>query len=68
MTFLFPIENHSQKTFIALCIVFTILPVTAVTMRVMARKKVGRNLDLSDKVMVGAVVGRLASPLNGLKY
>lgn len=56
MTFLFPIENHSQKLFISICIVFTILPVTAVVLRMMARKKVGKQPDLSDKVMMGAVV------------
>ncbi|KAI9900244.1 hypothetical protein N3K66_004506 [Trichothecium roseum] len=56
MTFLFPIENHSQRLFISICIVFTILPVTAVVLRMMARKKVGKQPDLSDKVMIGAVV------------
>ncbi|KAJ1338619.1 hypothetical protein MN608_01479 [Microdochium nivale] len=54
MVFVFPVLYASQRMFISMCVLFTVLPVAAVIARVFARRISNRKLDLSDKIMIGA--------------
>ncbi|ETS74685.1 hypothetical protein PFICI_13169 [Pestalotiopsis fici W106-1] len=53
MVYVFPIERGSQKAIIAGAVVFSILPVAAVILRIIARSKHKDNkLDLSDWLII----------------
>lgn len=56
MTLIFPIENGPQQLFIAFAVVFAIVPSALVSLRVVARKRANRILNLSDWLMIGACV------------
>ncbi|ORY58147.1 uncharacterized protein BCR38DRAFT_489627 [Pseudomassariella vexata] len=45
---LFPVEKTEQVQIIAACVVLSVLPVTAVGLRILARKMAYRVLDMSD--------------------
>jgi hypothetical protein len=52
----FPIVTHNQKAVLAVAIVFAILPIIAVTLRLVARRLAKRSLDASDYCIVAACV------------
>lgn len=56
MTLLFPIENEDQQLFVAFAVVFAIIPSAMVSLRVVARRRANRILNLSDWLMIAACV------------
>lgn len=56
MTYIFPITLPNQKLVVAASIVFSILPVTAVALRIAARRIANRKLEPSDYLIVAACV------------
>ncbi|ORY56948.1 uncharacterized protein BCR38DRAFT_461513 [Pseudomassariella vexata] len=56
MSTIFPLETPSQKAVVAVAIIFSILPATAVGLRVVAKRIVHRGLDWSDYLIVAASV------------
>lgn len=57
MVYVFPIERDSQKAIIGGAVVFSLLPTTAVLLRLVARSRLkDRNLDLSDWLIILACV------------
>ncbi|KAI5860583.1 hypothetical protein GGS23DRAFT_229983 [Durotheca rogersii] len=57
MTFIFPIENLYQRAIVICGIVFSVIPAVFVGLRVLARRKANRVLDVSDyMVMVSCVL------------
>ncbi|KAH8651069.1 hypothetical protein BX600DRAFT_553986 [Xylariales sp. PMI_506] len=56
MVFLFPIENGSQKLFLAFSIIFSVLPTIAVVMRILSRRIANRTLHFADYLMVASCV------------
>ncbi|KAK6840721.1 hypothetical protein PG995_015931 [Apiospora arundinis] len=55
MVYVFPIERESQKAIIWCAVVFSILPIVAVVLRMVARSRLtSRTLDLSDWLIVFA--------------
>lgn len=59
---IFPVERSNQKALIACAVIFSILPMTAVGLRLLARRMSNRKVDLSDYLMIAACVS-LWSPL-----
>lgn len=60
MPFLFPIETAHQRAFVAFAVVFAIIPSIAVGLRILARRRLNRKLDVSDWLMVAACVSHAA--------
>lgn len=57
MVYVFPIERESQKAIIAGAVVFSLLPATAVVLRMVARsRRENWTLDLSDWLILVACV------------
>ncbi|KAK8075603.1 hypothetical protein PG997_010266 [Apiospora hydei] len=57
MVYVFPIERDSQKAILGGAVVFSLLPTTAVVLRLVARSRLqDRKLDLSDWLIVLACV------------
>ncbi|KAH9903597.1 hypothetical protein F4778DRAFT_91226 [Xylariomycetidae sp. FL2044] len=56
MAFIFPIERPDQRAIIACAIIFSLLPVTAVGLRIVSRRIANRTLDLSDYIIISACV------------
>jgi hypothetical protein len=52
----FPIEKPAQRAVLGVAIAFSILPVVAVGLRLLARKIAGRILDISDYLIMVAAV------------
>ncbi|KAI1086164.1 hypothetical protein F5B19DRAFT_498610 [Rostrohypoxylon terebratum] len=61
MPYMFPIERAGQKILIGCAVVFTIVPVTAVSLRMVARSRLkGHVLDLSDWLIILACIVAVA--------
>ena len=61
MVYVFPIERASQKAIIAGAVVFSLLPMIAVALRMVARSRLkNRNPDLSDWLIIVACVSFLS--------
>ncbi|KAK8069630.1 hypothetical protein PG994_006246 [Apiospora phragmitis] len=56
MVFLLPIERHEQRALFACAIVFSLLPTLFVALRLIDRRKSGRELDLSDYLILVALI------------
>lgn len=57
MVYVFPIERNSQKALIGCAVVFSLLPVIAVVLRIVARSRLKNfSLDLSDWLIILACV------------
>ncbi|KAI2636234.1 hypothetical protein GGS26DRAFT_588837 [Hypomontagnella submonticulosa] len=54
MTFVFPIETSKQRAIVACGIVFSLLAVAVVGLRVLARRKANRLLDMSDYLIIAS--------------
>lgn len=60
MVYVFPIEREPQKAIIAGAVIFSLLPATAVALRMVARSRLKvRTLDLSDWLILVACVSFL---------
>lgn len=53
---IFPVERSNQKALISCAVIFSILPMTAVGLRLLARRMSNRKVDLSDYLMIAACV------------
>lgn len=53
---IFPIETLEQIAVMVVSVIFAVLPVIAVSLRVLSRRKLGRKLDLSDGLMIFSCV------------
>lgn len=51
----FPIVNHRQRAVVSAAIIFSVVPTTAVFLRLLARRISARNLNLSDYCAIAAV-------------
>ncbi|KAI1451208.1 hypothetical protein F4805DRAFT_166453 [Annulohypoxylon moriforme] len=61
MAYVFPIERTSQKILIGSAVVFSLIPVTAVILRMVARSRIKNySLDLSDWLIVLACIVAVA--------
>lgn len=57
MVYVFPIERNSQKALVGCAVVFSLLPVIAVVLRIVARSRLKNfSLDLSDWLIILACV------------
>lgn len=57
MVYVFPIERTSQKAIIGSAVIFSLLPVIAVVLRIVARSRLKHfSLDLSDWLIILACV------------
>ncbi|KAI1654599.1 hypothetical protein F4813DRAFT_205764 [Daldinia decipiens] len=56
MPFIFPIETQDQRAIIVCGVVFSLLAVVSVALRVLARHRANRVLDLSDFFVIAACV------------
>lgn len=56
MVYIFPIERPVQKSVVTVGVLFSFIPMTAVALRIMARRISNRNLDMSDYLMIAACV------------
>lgn len=52
----FPLERAKQVTVFTVALVFAVFSVAAVALRLWSRHKLGRWLDASDYLMIGACV------------
>lgn len=59
MAVIFPVEKSDQWSLVLCAIVFSILPSTAVGLRIAARRLANRKLDLSDWLIIAACVSTL---------
>lgn len=55
-----PIETSSQASLIVVPVVFNLLAVVAVSLRILARRVSNRNLDVSDYMIIAALVVTMA--------
>ncbi|KAK7957927.1 hypothetical protein PG996_010631 [Apiospora saccharicola] len=55
----FPIERDDQRTILAASILIIIVPVMAASLRLLSRRIAKRTLDISDYLMVTAVVSSI---------
>jgi hypothetical protein len=53
---IFPIEKPAQRAVLGVAIAFSILPVIAVALRLLARKVASRGFDISDYLIMVACV------------
>lgn len=53
---MFPVERPNQKALISCAVIFSILPMIAVGLRILARRMSNRKIDLSDYLMIAACV------------
>ncbi|KAI1386037.1 uncharacterized protein F4822DRAFT_414827 [Hypoxylon trugodes] len=61
MPYIFPIERDSQKVLIGCAVIFSLLPVTAVVLRLIARSRIRNHiLDLSDWLIILACIVAVA--------
>ncbi|KAL5086366.1 hypothetical protein Trisim1_009089 [Trichoderma cf. simile WF8] len=61
MVYVFPIERNSQKALIGCAVVFSLLPVIAVVLRIVARSRLKNfSLDLSDWLIILACIVAVA--------
>lgn len=55
---MFPVVRSDQIALISCAIIFSIIPVTAVSLRILARRVSNRRVDTSDYLIVAACVSR----------
>lgn len=65
---MFPVENADQKALISCAVVFSVLPVSAVSLRLLARRIAHRNIDLSDYLILAACVSSSLLPKNCTRF
>lgn len=56
MAYIFPIERSDQRSLLACAVVFSLLTITAVSLRLLARLRANQKLDASDCLIVAACV------------
>ncbi|KAI0127594.1 hypothetical protein BJ170DRAFT_722844 [Xylariales sp. AK1849] len=60
MVYMFPIERPSQRLLIAFAVIFSLVPATAVGLRILARRLSNRKLDSGDYLIIAACVVAVA--------
>ncbi|KAI1340025.1 hypothetical protein F5Y15DRAFT_61891 [Xylariaceae sp. FL0016] len=56
MTFIFPVERADQQSTLACSVIFSVLPVTTVSLRIHCRNCMNRRLDSSDWCIIAACI------------
>ncbi|KAL2856706.1 hypothetical protein BJX68DRAFT_263250 [Aspergillus pseudodeflectus] len=52
----FHIENRTQRSLLSVCVIFMVLPIVAVTLRLYGRRQKGVRLDMSDYMILCALL------------